>query len=264
MRVKILLAVPDEKSYGPCTMVLDTIRVGYPNAFVDVYLNEGWRGNIGERVRKRCADADCSFYSPGSISHADWIRGILVGHASQVGDAEPLVLLDGDVGFHSSCENWQFDKTFFAGYFTPDLYSDFTDCRSFARLHTSHLWCLDVATMWRGIDKNFPANSRPRADLCPLDLISPSVKFIGGVPYFWDCCCGLYQMYGGTAFGAEHLECYEHLTTSSAFELKKKFAENPQATEWLHTVGYKDLPRLKGILWEAQNLYYQAKAKQLQ
>jgi hypothetical protein len=117
--------------------------------------------------------------------------------------------------------------------------------------------------MWRGIDRIFPANARPRADLCPLDLIQPAVKFVNGLPFFWDCCAGLYQMYGGTAFGPEHLDCYEHLTSASAFELKKNFAENPGATEWLHTVGYKDLPRLKGILWEAQNEYYKSKAELL-
>jgi hypothetical protein len=114
--------------------------------------------------------------------------------------------------------------------------------------------------MLRGIPKVFPAAAAARSDLCPLDLFSPSVNFVNGVPYFWDSCCGLYQMFGGKEFGPEHLACYEHLTSSSAYELKKSFAPNPAATEWLHTEGYKHPELLKGKLWDSINQYYKERA----
>lgn len=268
MRVKILLYIPDEKSYGPATMVLDTIRVGYPTAFVDVYLNHREHppknGLFNHLAHERALKAGCQFHLLNrNFSHAEWLRDRIVEHASDIGDSEPLIFVDGDVGFHKCCEGWSFDKTFFAGYYIPSLFNDFTDCKSFDRLHTSHLWCLNVRSMWRGIDKNFPANVRPRADLCPLDLISPRVMFASGIPYFWDAFCGLYQMYGGTAFTPEHLEFYEHLTSASAFDVMMSFSKNPLGLTWLHTEGYKDISKLKGILWESHNQYYLNKASLL-
>jgi hypothetical protein len=263
MRVKILLAVPDEKSYGTCTLVLDTIRTGYPNAFVTVYINP--IGDVHEDLRDdlvhRATLKECRVVQLfGDNSHARWIFNQVIAHSEDLGDQEPLIILDGDILFHSSCEGWQFDNSFLAGYYTPTMFSDFTQCPALARLHTSHLWFTQPRTMVRGIPKVFPAAAAARSDLCPLDLFSPSVNFVNGVPYFWDSCCGLYQMFGGKEFGPEHLACYEHLTSSSAYELKKHFAPNPDATEWLHTEGYKHPELLKGKLWEAINQYYKERA----
>ena len=267
MRVKILLAVPDEKSYGPCTAVLDSIRVGYPNAVVDVYLNPvaEVRPTMAGDIARRATQKECRVnYLRDNTSHSRWIFDQVMVHSADLGDQEPLIILDGDILFHSSCEGWKFDNTFLAGYYTPTMFSDFTQCPAFARLHTSHLWFTQPRTMVRGIPKVFPAAAAARSDLCPLDLFSPSVNFVNGVPYFWDCCCGLYQMFGGQAFGPEHLACYEHLTSASAFDLMKSFSKNPEGLTWLHTEGYKHPEKLKGILWDSHNQYYQEKAKQLE
>lgn len=261
MRVKILLAIPDGKSYGPCTAVLDTIRVGYPNADVAVFVNPVGDLSEGlfEDLATRATHKDCRVIQMlDESSHARWIFDVVTTHA--IDGNEPLVILDGDIIFHSSCEDWQFDNSFLAGYYVPYMFSDFTQCPAFARLHTSHLWFTQPRTMLRGIPKVFPAATAERSDLCPLDLFSPSVNFIGGVPYFWDCCAGLYQMFGGKAFGPEHLACYEHLTSASAFELQKKFSSNPEGLDWLHNEGYKYPEQLKGKLWEAITQYYQAHA----
>lgn len=259
MRVKILLAVPDDKSYGPCTAVLDTIRVGYPNAIVDVYLNLAYKGSgflhLIHDIRARLVEKDCGFQVLDTeFSHAAWIHR-MVNSASD--SDEPLVILDGDILFHSSCEDWEFDNCFIAGYRIPAMgYFEFTQCPTFARLHTSHLWFTQPRTMVRGIPKAFPPAAAPRADLCPLDLFSPDVKFINGIPHFWDSCANLYQMFGGKAFGPEHLACYEHLFSASAFELKKSFAQNPASADWLHTEGYRKPELLKGKLWESTNRYF--------
>jgi hypothetical protein len=260
MRVKILLAVPDEASYGPCTVVLDSIRVGYPNAIVEVFLNPiaEVRPTMAGDIARRATQKDCQVsYLRDNTPHARWIFDRVIEHSADLGDQEPLIILDGDILFHSSCENWVFDNCFIAGYRIPAMgYFEFTQCPTLARLHTSHLWFTQPRTLIRGISKVFPAATMPRADLCPLDLFSPDVKFINGIPHFWDSCANLYQMFGGKAFGPEHLACYEHLFSASAFELKKSFAANPGAAEWLHTEGFKHPELLKGALWEATNRYY--------
>src|SRR5437899_2820158 len=132
MKVKILLAIPDERSYGPCTMVLDTIRVGYPNSEVEVWLNPTGPGDLLAQAGNRAKEKDCVtiLHIGPPLHHAEWIKALVEGHARRREDG-PLIIVDGDVMFHSSCEDWKFDQ-FLAGYFVPEMYNDFSQCKSYS------------------------------------------------------------------------------------------------------------------------------------
>lgn len=264
MRVKILLCVPNEKAYGPATMVLDTIREGYPTAFVDVYWNptEGVPPVLAHLAHERALDKSCAFhYFNRRFDHAEWLRDRIVEHASDIGDSEPLIFVDGDVMFHHSCEDWKFD-TYLAGYGVPSMWNDFARCRSFARLHTSHLWLSHPRAMLEHVRELVPTAFSEGSNHCPLDIFSPRIMVVDKEPFFWDSMSVAYQLLGGTPFGPEHLDCYDHLTSASAYDLVLPRLENKKGFEFLHTEGYKDAALLKREMWRSQNAYYAQKANQ--
>jgi len=271
-RVKILLTIPDEKSYGPCTMVLDTIRVGYPDAFVEVYLNPNKARSMKNcdllcDAAVRATKQDCRVAHLNDYTrHGEWIKRMVEAHASDLGDQGPLIIVDGDVMFHKSCEGWEFGSALMAGYFVPEIWNDFAICRSYSRLHTSHLWFTAPREMLRLVRLRVPAPFEELGEHCPLDIFNPCIKVVDGKPKFWDTTCVAYQLLGGFKFGPEHLDCYDHLNSASCREvmLQRLAPHRGQALEYAHTVGYKDAALLKRELWAAQNSYYSEKSKQLQ
>ncbi len=264
MRVKILLAIPDDKSYGPCTMVLDSIRVGYPNAIIEVYVNLIGHLNrdLDDELVRRAYSKECQVtHLRKENHHAEWIKQIVEIHAADLGDQEPLIILDGDIFFKKSCENWKFD-TFLAGYKVPQIWNDFAQCRSFSRLHTSHLWFSNPRTMLEHIREVVPASFGAHSEYCPLDIFRPRTMVVDKEPFFWDSAAVAYQLLGGTPFGAEHLDCYEHLTSASAFDIMHERLENKKGFEWLHTEGWKHPELFGNELWASQQRYYAEKANQ--
>ena len=265
-RVKILLAIPNEQAYGPCTMVLDTIRVGYPNSEVEVWLNPIGQPSVDQAwdTTVRATKQECRTHLLNrTLHHAEWIKDRVHEHAADLGDQCPLVIVDGDVMFHKSCEGWQFEQ-FLAGYFVPNMWNDFAKCQSLGRLHTSHLWFNAPRTMLEAVEYLVPAPFGKLGEYCPLDLFSPSIKIVDRKPFFWDTTCVAYQLLGGDIFGPEHLDCYDHLTSASAFETMHELIENKEGFEFLHTEGYKDAALLKREMWPAQARYYAQKQKQIE
>src|SRR5579859_3123331 len=169
-KVKTLLAVPDEKSFGPCTMVLDTLRVGFPTAEVEVYCNPMGDFELLKKVGQKVWNVNVpgTLLTAKPMHHYEWVTAMIRQHD----DSGPLVLLDGDVVFHKSCEDWSFD-THLAGYCVPSHWSDAAGCRAFARLHTSHLWVTDVKGMMQKVRDRLPHSFEPLGHYCPVDIVTP-------------------------------------------------------------------------------------------
>lgn len=268
MRVKILLSVPDEKFYGPGTMVLDTIRTGYPSAFVEVYLNPVYKGSrflqLTYDIHTRAANKECGFHVLNrEFHHAEWIKNMVEVHAGDLGDQEPLVVVDGDVVFHKSCEGWEFTD-YLAGYFVPSMWNDFAQCRSFARLHTSHLWFSAPRSMLQTVRERVPASFDKNSDYCPLDIFHPRTMVVDKQPFFWDSMSVAYQLLGGTPFRPEHLDCYDHLNSASFFDVMHERLENKKGFEFMLTEGWKNPAFIKEVMWNAQSLYYADKSNQFE
>lgn len=260
MRVKILLTVPDERFYGSSTMVLDTIRVGYPSAFVTVYLNPVGPSYLLAKALERIRGCQ-PVWLGRPVHHAEWIKQMVEAHAADLGDQEPLIIVDGDVCFHKSCEDWAFDN-FLAGYFIPTMWNDFAQCRSFARLHTSHLWFTKPRMMLERIRSLVPTAFGKNSDYCPLDIFHPRTMVVDKEPFFWDSMSVAYQLLGGSPFNSNHLDCYDHLNSASFFDVMHDRLENKKAFEFMHTEGYKNLDFVRSVMWKAQNSYYDQKAQQ--
>jgi len=257
MRVNILVSVPDPKYFEACTLCFDTLRVGFPTADINVWINPF---QCVKEIEAKARQVGCMVnYCDKVVHHAAWIAERLYNVTG------PMVILDPDTYFLESCEGWKFD-TQLAGHYNPAMWNDFAQCRSVERLHTSFLWFSDPPELVRRINQVYPWCNRQNGDYCPCDPFMPAVRFVQGEPFFWDSCANLYNMVGGTAFGPEHFACYGHLNSSAFMDVMLERLGNPRDAEifkWLHDEGLHALPRYHKLLWETTNRYYTNKAAQL-
>lgn len=255
--VCILISIPDSKYFDSCTLALKTVRVGFPTADIMVTINAQTSREDSLRVVKMCEDIAAGWHIlDKEVHHAAWI-------AQQVQEYPgTLIILDGDTHFWKSCEDWKF-ADLIAGYYVPEMWNDFAKCRSWERLHTSFLWFADTELVLDRIKALYPPAFQKCGEYCPLDPFMPSVKFIKGEPVFWDSTAVLYNMLGGSRFGPEHLDCYEHLNSASFFDVMHERLEAKELFTWLHTEAVKDPLLLKPFLWNNVNTYYRQKHLQL-
>lgn len=256
--VHILVSVPDEAHFASCTACFDTLRTGFPTAEVFVYINY-----LGDLETRRSAahkavgvGAHVEMLS-GCMHHAEWIRMVFDGHHTD----NPLVILDADTLFWECCEAWDFGEKLLAGYWVPQIWNDFAQCVSAPRLHTSFLWFNQVSSLHRHLQQAYPQAHGASGEYCPCDPFMPAVKFIGGLPFFWDSCANLYDMVGpalSAAFGSKHKRCYEHLNSASFFAVMLDRLENKAGFQRLHRDLVHTPGKLRG-LWENADAYYEQK-----
>jgi hypothetical protein len=262
MTVYILVTVPDPQFYDACTLVFDSLRVGFPTATVRVKIN-GLRTphSLHDKIFCRAfnAGAEVHIESDRILHHADWIRTTLEDHAEY--EAGPCVILDADVAFWSSCEGWKFD-TLLAGYHVPLMWNDFSQCISFERLHTSFLYVRDAGELFARIETAYPNAQKRDGDYCPFDAFMPRVEFIHGIPFFYDSTAALYAAIGGTHFGEEHKACFTHLNSASFYETMHERLENKVGFENLHKVYATDPQKYLRGWWTVVDQYYIEKYRQ--
>ncbi len=212
MKVCILISIPDPKYFDNCTMVFKTLRVGYPTASVHVTVNGVGREEDQYKATSLAGTAGANYIHMAGepLHHGAWIRDTFNACSN---DTEPLVILDGDIHFWKSCEDWKFTAPL-AGFYMPEIWNVWSNCRSVPRLHTSHLWFTDPKQLAEKIGRRYPRND----EYSPCDPFMPETRFINGEPLFWDTCSNLYNMVGGFHFGQEHLACYEHLNSAGFVE----------------------------------------------
>src|SRR5262245_1562406 len=116
MKVFSLLTVPHGHSYKNCTMVLDSIRVGFPNAelFVDINTKEpsDWQKETWFRAKNLGA-----FPSWGdTFTHFGWIAYRLRYNPTE---ETPIVFVDGDVCFWDNMEDTDLSQSVWKGMYIP-------------------------------------------------------------------------------------------------------------------------------------------------
>ncbi len=266
--VHSLITVPDEKSFAACTLVMDSIRVGFPTSHVTFHINYDLtppdlaeavinKVNKISPVAKWWFTVGTATYQRASVHHAYWIKRVVENHAAY-DPPGPLVIVDGDTHFWKSCEYWTFDSLF-AGYYVPYIWNDFAKCPSFPRLHTSFMWFEDTAGLIGLIQDAYPPAVQEHGEYCPLECFMPGVRFIDRQAFFWDSCAGLFNAIGGQPFAAPHLEFYEHLNSASFFNVMHNRLEAQDAFEFLHTHAPKNMEQFRGQIWPIVNEYYQRK-----
>jgi hypothetical protein len=260
MLVRTLIAVTDPKYLESCTYFLNTVRVGFPKADIIAEVNLGETiPSYFSKLAKRGSDVGVKVCpTPKLLHHADWIRRVI-----EDTEGGPLVIIDPDTHFWKSCEDWEFPGYLMAGYYVPEMWNDFSKCKSYARLHSSFLFFPDVTALKERIQKLYPYSFGKLGNYHPCDPFMPSVKFVDQKPVFWDTCSVLYHMVGGYRFTEKELDCYEHLNSASAVEIMCERMENPQLFRWLHTEGIKHPELIKQHNWKMVTAYYMRKAMEL-
>jgi hypothetical protein len=229
-------------AYG-ALMVFETLRVGFPTAEV-IVIDNGSHPDVVPLIEKAALNAGCSFTAAPRQHFLSFYRWMLLEQESM----DTVVLLDPDVVFWKSVEDWQFDGLM-AGRLIPDLYN--YGVTSLSRLHPSHLWVPDVAKL-RAALGNTSANG-----FDPLRQFSAPAN---GKMYFWDTGAGLYQALASKceSFSEAQLDCYDHLFYGSHLPVIQPALNDEDLTYTAHQAAARgELASLKGI-WRAQDEHFKS------
>lgn len=235
-------------AYG-ALMVFKTLRLGFPTAEV-VVIDNGSHPDVLPLIEKEAFGAGCAFMPTSRQHFLSFYRWALFEQTK----TNSIVLLDPDVVFWNSVEDWKFDGLM-AGRLIPDLYN--YGVISLSRLHPSHLWVPNVEKLRKALG-NTNANG-----FDPLHQFSAPIN---GKMYFWDTGAGLYQALASQceSFSDAQLDCYDHLFYGSHFPVIQPTLNDDGLTYTAHqAVARGDLASLKGI-WREQDKHFKSqKQKQL-
>lgn len=217
-------------AYG-ALLVFETLRVGFPT-FNVVVIDNGSHPDVVPRI-KAAAEAAGASFTPTErhdfIEHYRW----MVCEQDQL---DSFILLDPDVVFWKSVEDWKFDGVM-AGRLIPDLTTG--GVTSLSRLHPSHIWV--------------PSAKRLRELGVAIELRREGDKF-------WDTLATIYQDHGDKCqpFTEAQLDCYDHLFYGSHFPAIEPRLKDDDLTYQSHRkAAAGDLESLRGI-WRDQERYFQA------
>lgn len=249
MKVCILVTVPRPELLDNCTLVFKTLRVGFPTVQIDVFDNVN-NSDVWNALALRTKQVDGRFITCRErYHHGKWIQAILKRYD------EPVVILDPDVILWENCENLQFARLY-AGYYTPMIWNEFAKCISAPRIHTSFMWFNDPQRLLRDIKNRYPEAHDSTGAYSPCNPFMPDVKFLNGRPMFWDTCANLYNMIPGTHFDDDVLLKYDHVPSSSFYDVMKDRVSTPKGFEWLHKTAVTN-PTMLRNMWPGVNDYYQ-------
>lgn len=224
-------------------MVFETLRVGYPTAEV-IVIDNGSHPDVLPLIEKAAHDAGCAFMPTTRQHFLNFYRWVLFEQEAM----ESVVLLDPDVVFWDSVEDWQFDGVM-AGRLIPDLYN--YGVTSLSRLHPSHLWIPSISKLRASLG-NLHANG-----FDPLRQFSAPAN---GKMYFWDTGAGLYQALARQCepFTEAQLDCYDHLFYGSHLPVIQPALNDEDVTYTAHQAAARgDLASLKGI-WRNQDKHFKS------
>jgi len=196
-RVHLLATCNKPELVDAATLVFKTLRVGFPTAEINVWLN----GDVLHRAKivDAAMKADCVVNESEPTIHHNWIKERLET------ETEPFWICDTDIIFHRSVEDWKC-QTPLMGAYVSKFHDKFTRCQTAPRLHTS-LLRFDPVLIGQQLQR-LQTSIR-------VSRFSPLVPLIDPVMLppntFFDTCALLYQAVGGTKLTDVQLEAYEHL-----------------------------------------------------
>jgi hypothetical protein len=266
--VCILTHCPDLAYLYGTLLTIQTVRIGFPTARVFV-LDNGSLIEAQSHIQQAAKQAEARvipltpFFSP-PLPHWDVLRGLIQDErflvSLQVTPRSPLVILDGDLLFWSSCEDWQFDGLL-AGRLIP--------ARGFPmpppeqglllpRLHTSFLWIPNRQALRQRIVE-IQATHQTWAPFTPWMVPHPSGVSLW---YVGDTASNLYGAIQKdcSPFTVSHLDCYDHLFAGSTPAIIAQLSAHPfPGYEWfqrVHVAAQRgDWSSIRGV-WREQEAYF--------
>lgn len=261
MYVATLITAEHPDTYQNCTLSLDTLRVGFPTADIEVFFQPGCvnADDIYARCKKIGVEA---VELPERVHHADWIKNTIV--LGSLGK-EPTVIVDPDCIFWSNCEGFQFSGLV-AGMYVPTHWNHWSQSTYAARIHTSFMWFPDPGAFLQAV---FDLTPKLSAEYLPCDLYRPVMAFQNGDPIFYDTMALFCQASVGKKpvdlFQMHHLDCYDHINCSSFYhQMLERFDDPRQKAGFaqVHELARTEPQKLRG-LWKQTVAYYLAQEAEL-
>jgi hypothetical protein len=234
--------------YGS-TLVFKTLRTGFPSARVTVVDNASC-SEARREIESQARQCDCAFrqVTGRPMEHHEYIESTISRAARDETGSGPLVLLDPDICFWDSCEDFRFD-----GLIAGMLFGEFIDGFEtviMPRLHTSFLWIPDPAALADEIRRI----RVKRFDFQPFQSVSFRLHDRW---YRYDTGASLCAVLGRkvSAFQDVHLDRYDHLFAGCHLDLLMPFLDERQRSMFVEIHARAragDMRALRGIRrWQA-------------
>ena len=254
--VHILLSLRHPELLRAATLVFDTLRVGFPTAYVVVHPNEMHDlGVMWPQIQRALDAAAVNEVRPRRQTiHHEYIEDLL-----SVGE-DPIVLLDTDVCLWGKVEDWDFGDVPMAGRYTPAFRCKFANAITTPRLHTS---CLFVNPVKLREAVGTYLKQFPDTPFTPKqNLIYPCYYALRDrakvTTYFSDTMGLMYAAIGGVSFNEQQMDALDHLHFATisdiicAYYPENHWREN-------HFAVFENPKLLKGA-WRMQEEFYRANA----
>ena len=199
-------------------MVFRTIREGFPNSEIIVWLNqmplEAKMLCMGAARRVKATLLDIGISK--KVRHDQWIKDLFF----QAKD--PFWICDTDVAFFGNCEGWFKDSdTLYSGRLIPRFYEQWTKTFHRERLHTCLMW-FNPQAMRTAMEKfmaRFPESwMQPQLEFF-LQHYLPTRTGSEIAIEFNDSTAGLWHTIGGTPFTQDQNLQFEHLNCATYADL---------------------------------------------
>lgn len=237
-------------------LVWDSIRVGFPSAYIRCVLN-GPMGvtqtSLINKLRNQSVDVE-KFTQ--RVKHSAWLEYMVKN------SGEPFWVCDTDQVFHSSIEDWGIPQAWLMGRLIPEFYEAYVGAITQPRLHTSLLYIDPIQV--RGKIKEYLLQFPEEWDLLPHpNLFYPEFVPCGPGPdgkvvtKFYDCLSKLYLAISGTPFTEDQLNCYDHLHCGTYADLMAPRWNAATGRDIIstHNLIYDDPSRARGI-WKNQQEFF--------
>ena len=209
MNVHILATCRKSELLPYTTLVFETLRVGFPTAKIQVTIN-----NISPECGHQ-AVVECCNKVDAKIDAANTIHHEFIDKLIQT-EQEPFWIVDGDVIFYGSFEDFQTDAPL-AGWRIPEWQDEFSGAITRSRLHPS-LMRIDpkqVREKWAAFEAG-----TPKTPFTPVhNPAYPICLPLYGRMYFHDTMSLLYHAIGGQSFTDEQKDKYFHFHFGSISDI---------------------------------------------
>lgn len=249
--VNILVTCRSKEILRGSTLVFDSLKTGFPTAHVTVYLNNIQDESCKQEIIKACEKAEVQNIidlKSTTIHHA-WIETLVMT------ENDPFFLLDTDVVFYESFEQFKFD-THLAGALSPEWDDEFTKSITRSRLHTSLLY-VDPATV-RGLVEEYLSQFPKTEFNPPANLFYPLQLPLRDRSYFHDTCSLLYHAIGGAPFTPRQMDAYFHMHFGTCSDLVLPHLRNAKEMQQAREAVLSN-PQLGRSAWRQQQAYYESR-----
>lgn len=248
----MILATCRKPELLPYTLlVFKTIRVGFPTADVQVYLNGRVEESTSGLINIAAGAVGATIHIlEEQVQHHEWIKGLCSTQK------EPFWICDTDIIFYDKVEELSSTRSLF-GWRIPQWLDEFTGCVTRSRIHTC-LMRIDPVLLAEDINKYMDKFNRISWINPDARLFAPITIPVDGVPHFYDVSSVLFHAVGGESFQDQIKDTFFHFnfgTISDVVLPKLKDGERMRVAR----DQVLNNPELGRGMWRLQEEYYESR-----